>query len=125
MSSRPHDRDVCITGLGATCSVGLTVSDAWQSWTSGRTGTRALTNTWLEGRPFRCRIGAPVGDIDLTQYGYSERDARWVDRVTHYALASANQALTSAGFTLTPNDAKQTTFAVAGLDVERAGVVIA
>lgn len=120
----PAGREVVVTGLGALCAVGTTVDACWDAWRHARSGVRRLDNAWLQGRTFNSRVGAPLGDIDLTQWGYSQRDMRWMDRVQQYALAAAGDALRSAGFTPCRRDAKDGAFTVEGLDPRRASVVI-
>jgi 3-oxoacyl-[acyl-carrier-protein] synthase II len=103
---------------------GIGADAFWQSCLQARTGTRALEFAWLEGRQHRSRVGAPVGDIDLSPWGYRDADLPWLDRVSQYALAATAEALRGAGLTTRRRDDKSTAFDVEGVNPQRVATVI-
>ncbi|NJN64990.1 MAG: hypothetical protein HC882_09030 [Acidobacteria bacterium] len=117
--------EVVISGVGPITAVGHGAEALWGSLIEGRTGTRALTFSWLEGRRrFKTRIGAPVDDSLLASSGSSNERARLLDPATRMALAAATMALEDAGFEIDLTAPAEEPCRVRGLDPDRAGVVL-
>ena len=116
MSSR-----VWITGVGTVSSIGTRREEFWNSLVEGRTGVAALDHPLVREDRFYSRIAAKVRSFDENLLSPKER--RVTDRVVHFAIAAALEALTDAG--LTPK--KDGTLAhvnLESIDPERVAVVV-
>lgn len=103
-------RRVVITGLGIVSPVGNTISSAWESIVSGKSGITRITR--FDASNFTSQIAGEVKDFDIQQY-LSAKEARRMDIFIHYGMAAAIQAVKDAGI----ED-------VTHLDSERIGVNI-
>ncbi|MFC0231160.1 beta-ketoacyl-ACP synthase II [Bhargavaea ullalensis] len=87
-------RRVVITGVGVISPVGNDAPTAWTSIKEGKSGVGPLTR--LDRELFPAKVAAEVKDFDIEQY-IQKKEARKMDRFTHYALAAAFEALEDAG----------------------------
>ena len=53
---------VVVTGLGAVCPLGLSLSETWEGLVSGRSGMGPITH--FDPSPFRTHFAAEVKDFD-------------------------------------------------------------
>lgn len=105
-------RRVVVTGMGLVSPVGNDVPTSWSNLLAGRSGGAVVT-AFEATDEFPCRIGCEVKGFEPLDY-MDKRDAKRFDRVSRFAIAASAQALKSAGLGDAP----------AGLDAERAGVII-
>ena len=103
-------RRVVVTGLGIVSPVGSTVSSAWESVISGKSGITRITR--FDASSFASQIAGEVKDFDIHQY-LSVKEARRMDVFIHYGMAAAIQAVKDAGI----DD-------ISRLDAEKIGVNI-
>ena len=103
-------RRVVVTGLGIVSPVGSTVSSAWESVISGKSGITRITR--FDASSFASQIAGEVKDFDIHQY-LSVKEARRMDVFIHYGMAAAIQAVKDAGI----DD-------ISHLDAEKIGVNI-
>ncbi|MBK6958309.1 MAG: beta-ketoacyl-ACP synthase II [Nitrosomonas sp.] len=103
-------RKVVVTGLGIVSPVGSTISSAWESIISGKSGITRITR--FDASNFTSQIAGEVKDFDIQQY-LSAKEARRMDTFIHYGMAAAIQAVKDAGI----DEVRQ-------LDPERIGVNI-
>lgn len=85
---------VVVTGIGAVSPVGNTAEESWESVINGKSGIGMLTR--LDSDQFPVKVAAQVKDFDIEDY-IEKKDARKMDRFTHYALASSIMAMKDAG----------------------------
>lgn len=85
---------VVVTGIGAVTPVGLTAEQSWESIINGKSGIGLLTR--IDSEQFPVKVAAEINDFDIEQY-IEKKDARKMDRFTHYALASSIMAMKDAG----------------------------
>lgn len=97
-------RRVVVTGLGVVAPCGIGLADFWAGL----------------ARPVGAVVVRRVGGFDPGEWGMSRVEARRLDRFAQFGVAAAGQALTDAG--LLPEPTR--TGALAGIDPERAGVLI-
>jgi 3-oxoacyl-[acyl-carrier-protein] synthase II len=97
-------RRVVITGLGAICPVGNTVSEAWSNILAGQSGITRITR--FDASPFTSQIAGEVKGFDVAQY-LSPKEARRFDIFIHYGMAAGIQALKDAGIEPHPKDAER------------------
>ncbi len=81
---------VVVTGLGAITPLGNTIPDFWNSIINGMSGASLITS--FDTSLFKTKFACQVKDFDPTAY-IDKKEARRMDRYTHYALAAAKQAI--------------------------------
>jgi 3-oxoacyl-[acyl-carrier-protein] synthase II len=101
------DRDVVVTGLGATTPLGGDVASTWEAMLAGKSGVSALTQDWAAQLPVRIAAQLAVEPSEVLD----RVKLRRLDRSEATALIAAHQAWDESGL------------AHAGLDSERLAVV--
>lgn len=91
-------RRVVVTGLGAVTPLGNDIETTWAGIKAGKSGVGMLTR--LDASLFPAKVAAEVKDFDIEKY-IEKKDARKMDRFTHYALAAAIMAVEDANLTIT------------------------
>lgn len=86
-------RRVVVTGIGAVSPVGNSAEESWEAVINGKSGIGALTR--LDAEQFPVKVAAEVKDFDIEQY-IDRKEARKMDRFTHYALAASIMAMKDA-----------------------------
>jgi 3-oxoacyl-[acyl-carrier-protein] synthase II len=97
-------RRVVITGLGAVCPVGNTVSEAWGNIVAGRSGIGPLTA--FDATNFSTRISGSIKNFNLEDY-LSVKEARKMDPFIHYGIAAGVQAIEDAGLAVTEENSRR------------------
>ncbi|MEK4285551.1 MULTISPECIES: beta-ketoacyl-ACP synthase II [Ureibacillus] len=97
-------RRVVITGIGAVTPLGNTVDETWSAIKEGKSGIGPLTR--VEAELFPAKVAAEVKDFDIEQY-IDRKEARKMDRFTHYALASALMAVKDADLVINEENANR------------------
>ena len=92
---------VVITGLGAITPVGNTAADFWQSLTNGVSGIGPITR--FDASDFTTRIAGEVKGFEPTQF-IDKKEAKRMDRSTHFAIAASKLALEDAKLDLAVED---------------------
>ncbi|MCM3711184.1 beta-ketoacyl-ACP synthase II [Sporosarcina luteola] len=90
-------RRVVITGVGAVSPVGNSAEESWEAVLNGKSGIGPLTR--LDSEQFPVKVAAEVKDFDIEEY-IPRKDARKMDRFTHYALAASIMAMKDANLEL-------------------------
>ncbi|PID16315.1 beta-ketoacyl-[acyl-carrier-protein] synthase II [Sporosarcina sp. P34] len=90
-------RRVVVTGIGGVSPVGNSAEESWKSVLEGKSGIDTMTR--LDQEKFPVSVMAEVKGFDIEQY-VSRKDARKMDRFTHYAVASAMMAMKDANLEL-------------------------
>ncbi|MCZ2258993.1 beta-ketoacyl-ACP synthase II [Sporosarcina sp. G11-34] len=90
-------RRVVVTGIGAISPVGNSAEESWESVINGKSGVGPLTR--LDSEQFPVKVAAEVKDFNIEDY-ISRKDARKMDRFTHYALAASIMAMKDADLEL-------------------------
>ena len=92
---------VVITGLGAITPVGNTAAEFWQSLTNGVSGIGPITR--FDASDFTTRIAGEVKGFEPTQF-IDKKEAKRMDRVTQFAVASTSMAIEDAALDLEKED---------------------
>ena len=92
-------RRVVITGLGMITPLGSTVEKTWNGVVAGKSGIGPITR--FDPAGLETTIAGEVRDFDPLDY-MDRKEIRRSDRFVHFAVASAGQALRSAGLEITP-----------------------
>ncbi|GEN82935.1 3-oxoacyl-[acyl-carrier-protein] synthase 2 [Sporosarcina luteola] len=98
-------RRVVVTGIGAVSPVGNSAETSWEAVLNGKSGIGPLTR--LDSDQFPVKVAAEVKDFDIEEY-ISRKDARKMDRFTHYAMAASIMAMKDANIELDEETALRT-----------------
>jgi len=97
-------RRVVVTGLGIISPVGLSIAEAWDNITAGRSGIRPITS--FDVSEFSVRFGGTIEGFDVSDY-VPKKDARKMDIFLHYGVAAGIQAIRDAGLVVSENNAER------------------
>ena len=92
---------VVITGLGCVTPVGNDPDTAWTNILAGKSGVSRITR--FDSSGFKTQIAAEVKDFDVETL-LGRREARRYDRVSHFALVAAEQAVQQANLQIDENN---------------------
>jgi len=87
---------VVVTGLGAVTPIGNTVPEFWNNAIAGMSGAAPITNFDTDAIKTKIKFACEVKGFDLDRY-IDRKEARKMDRYTHYSVASAVQAIEDSG----------------------------
>ncbi len=96
-----EDRRVVVTGIGAITSVGNNVLEIWESLLTGKSGLGPITK--FDAEDHRTKIAGEVKNLDLHD-SIPSKDAKRLDPFCHYAVISADEAITDSGLDLESED---------------------
>src|SRR5436190_5874281 len=92
---------VVVTGIGAITPLGNNTNDYWIGLVNGVSGADAIT--LFDASKFKTRFACEVKGFDVTKF-FDRKEARKLDRFTHFALAVAEEAITDSGINLEKED---------------------
>ncbi len=92
-------RRVVITGIGLISPIGSEKNTFWENLVNGKSGISAVESFDVSQYP--CRIAGEIKDFDPGQY-MEKKEAKRVDRFTHFGVAAAMQAWKDAGLDQVP-----------------------
>lgn len=90
-------RRVVVTGIGAVTPVGNSAEQAWENVIAGKSGIGPLTR--IDTSKFTVSVAAEVKDFNIEEY-IEKKEARKMDRFTHYAIAASMMAAKDANLTI-------------------------
>lgn len=96
------NRRVVVTGMGAISPLGLDVPSLWEGIVQARSAVGRITQ--FDPTAFSCQIAAEVKGFDPTQW-MDKKEARRNSRFVQFAVAATKEALRSADFTITDENA--------------------
>lgn len=99
-----NKRRVVVTGLGAVTPLGNDAETTWDNIVAGKSGIGPLTR--LNAEEFPAKVAAEVKDFTIEQYT-DRKEARKMDRFTHYAIAAAAMAVKDAELEITDENAER------------------
>jgi 3-oxoacyl-[acyl-carrier-protein] synthase II len=91
-------RRVVITGVGARTPLGNNIESTWEGIKEGRSGVGPLTR--VNPDDFPAKVAAEVKNFDIETY-IERKEARKMDRFTHFALAASIMAVKDANLEIT------------------------
>lgn len=97
-------RRVVITGIGLVSPVGLDRESSWTALLEGRSGIGPISR--FDTEQYACRIAGEVRGFDPLSV-LDKREARKMDRFSHYAVAASREALADAALEITPDNAER------------------
>ena len=92
------DRRIVITGIGVISPLGNDLASTWEAMKAGRSGIDTIKS--MDVSDYSTKIAGEVKDFDPTPYFRTPKDARRVDRFTHFAMGAAGMALKDSGMDL-------------------------
>jgi 3-oxoacyl-[acyl-carrier-protein] synthase II len=93
VASKMVKRRVVVTGLGAVTPLGNDVETTWKNLIAGVSGVGPLTR--LNADEYPAKVAAELKDFNIEAF-IEKKDARKMDRFTHYAVAAATMAVKDA-----------------------------
>ncbi|HAB7131633.1 TPA_asm: beta-ketoacyl-ACP synthase II [Listeria monocytogenes] len=97
-------RRVVVTGIGAVTPIGNDAETSWENAKKGINGVAKMTR--LNPDDFPVKIAAELKDFDVEKY-LEKKEARKMDRFTHYAIASAEMAVQDSGLVIDDSNANR------------------
>jgi 3-oxoacyl-[acyl-carrier-protein] synthase II len=97
-----NNKRVVITGLGAVTPLGNNVESTWDNLLDGKTGIGPLTR--LNADEYPAKVAAELKDFDIEEY-VERKEARKMDRFTHYAVAASMMAVKDSKLEITEENA--------------------
>lgn len=85
---------VVITGMAAITPLGLSAEETWQGLVAGRSGVDYFTE--FDPSSYPVKFGGQVRGFEPKNY-IDFKEARRMERVSHFAVAAAQEALADAG----------------------------
>jgi len=92
---------VVITGLGAVTPVGIGKDEFWQALLAGKSGVSTITR--FDASQYTTQIAGEVKGFDAVEY-IDKKEAKRMDRCTHFAVAATKMAFTDSGMDLDAED---------------------
>ncbi|KQL18665.1 beta-ketoacyl-ACP synthase II [Cytobacillus solani] len=93
---------VVVTGIGAVTPLGNDVDTTWKNILAGVSGVGPLTRVNADEYP--AKVAAEVKDFNIEDY-IEKKDARKMDRFTHYAIAASLMAVKDANLSINDENA--------------------
>lgn len=87
-------RRVVITGMGAVTPVGNTVEESWENLTAGRSGIAKIER--FDTTDLETKFAGEVKNFDARKL-FGAKEARRLDRYTHFAMEATRQAVEDSG----------------------------
>ena len=95
---------VVVTGIGAVTPLGNDAATTWENVLAGKSGIGPLTR--LNPDDYSAKVAAEVKDFDIEKYA-EKKEARKMDRFTHYALAASLMAVEDANLKIDESNANR------------------
>ncbi|WP_102271828.1 beta-ketoacyl-ACP synthase II [Cytobacillus massiliigabonensis] len=93
---------VVVTGIGAVTPLGNDVETTWKNILAGVSGVGPLTRVNADEYP--AKVAAEVKDFNIEDF-IEKKDARKMDRFTHYAIAASLMAVKDANLSINDENA--------------------
>jgi 3-oxoacyl-[acyl-carrier-protein] synthase II len=100
--NRVDKRRVVVTGIGAVTPVGNDAETTWKNILEGVSGVGPLTRVNADEYP--AKVAAEVKEFNIEDF-IEKKDARKMDRFTHYAVAASLMAVKDANLEITDENA--------------------
>lgn len=88
------ERRVVVTGMGAVTPVGNTVDETWSNLISGNSGIAPITS--FDTSDMEVKFAGEVKNFDAAKL-IGRKEARRLDRYTHFAMEVSRQAIEDSG----------------------------
>jgi len=92
---------VVVTGMGVVTPVGNSVEEMWQNCLEGNSGVVNLSSLDERHALTKTKIGAPVKNFDLQEYGVDKKSSKRMEKFSKFAVAAAIQAFRQSALVVT------------------------
>ncbi|WP_080847246.1 beta-ketoacyl-ACP synthase II [Cytobacillus gottheilii] len=99
-----NKRRVVVTGIGAVTPLGNNAQTSWGNVKEGKSGVGPLTR--LNADEYPAKVAAEVKDFNAEEF-IDRKDARKMDRFTHYAIAASLMAVEDAKLEINDQNAER------------------
>lgn len=96
------NRRVVVTGIGSVSPLGNDAHTTWENVLAGKSGIGPLTR--LNADDFPAKVAGELKDFDIEKY-IDRKEARKMDRFTHYAIAASVMAVEDAKLEINDSNA--------------------
>jgi 3-oxoacyl-[acyl-carrier-protein] synthase II len=110
---------VVITGVGVVSPIGVGREPFWDACLEGRSGAKRLETPWVRDTDLATKIACTLEHFDPVAAGIPKKLVNLLDRTTWFTLASSEEALVDAGFTLAPHPDNRHQLRIEGVDPRR------
>lgn len=93
---------VVVTGIGIISPIGTGREVFWNGIKTGQCGIKPIS--CFDTTNFKVKVAGEVQDFEVSEY-ISKKEAKRMDRFTHFAIAASKLALTDANYTVTDENA--------------------
>jgi len=97
-----NKRRVVVTGIGAVTPLGNDAATSWSNAIEGVSGVGPLTR--INADEYPAKVSAELKDFNVEEF-IEKKDARKMDRFTHYAVAASLMAVKDADLVITDENA--------------------
>jgi 3-oxoacyl-[acyl-carrier-protein] synthase II len=87
---------VVVTGLGALTPIGNSIEEYWNALISGKSGAAPIT--YYDTEKHKTKFACEVKNFNIEDY-MDRKEARRLDKFSHYAIAASDEAIKDAGIT--------------------------
>ncbi len=98
----PLNRRVVVSGVGLVSALGLDVNSSWKALLAGKSGIGPVTR--FDATDFPTKIAGEVKGLDPLDY-VDQKSTRKIDKFILYAIAAADEAISSSGLRIGPENA--------------------
>ena len=95
---------VVVTGMGVVSPLGHTLDDYWNNLLNGKNGISNIS--LFDTTEFTTKFAGEIKDLDINEY-IDRKEARRMDRFTHFAMIAADKAIKDAQIDLDNVDRDQ------------------
>ncbi len=99
------ERRVVVTGIGVVTPLGIGTEATWSALVAGKSGIGPIT--LFDCTDFATKFAGEVKDFDPLAFIDDKREAKWMDRFLHFAVAASRIAIEDAGLTITEQNAER------------------
>ena len=90
---------VVVTGLGTVNPLGNSIPEFWENAIAGVSGAGPITNFDTNAIQTKVKFGCQVKNFDISEF-MDRKEARKLDKYSHFAIASAVQAIKDSALDL-------------------------
>ena len=116
---------VVVTGLGTVNPLGNSIPEFWDNAIKGVSGAGPITNFDTNAIETKVKFGCQVKNFDINEF-MDRKEARKLDKYSHFAIASAVQAISDSGLNLEQEDLNRIGvilgFGIGGVDSFEEGI---
>ena len=87
---------VVVTGLGALTPIGNSIEEYWNALISGKSGAAPIT--YYDTEKHKTKFACEIKNFNIEDY-MDRKESRRLDKFSHYAIASSDEAIKDAGLT--------------------------